>query len=83
MFAAVLFLADDLTTVNNHKGSEDSAKLDDEDIKTSRENGNRLKYEFERDARSDRSEDRQPDVVEDHPGKPRSTFSSQTSNIYA
>jgi len=83
-FAAVRFLADDVTTVNNHKRSEGSAKLDDEDIRSPRENGNQLSDEFERDARSDRSKDRQPDVVEDHPGKPRSTFSSShTSNIYA
>lgn len=39
-----------------------------------KENGERHSNGIGADSRSDRSEERQPDVMDDHPGKSRSTF---------
>lgn len=44
--------------------------------KSPKENGEKRSNGIEADANSDRSRDRQPDVVDDHPGKSRSTFHS-------
>ena len=64
----------DAAAVVNHKRSEDSDKFDDKEPRSSKENGEQKTNGYERDAISGRSGDRQPDVVEDHPGKSRSKF---------
>ncbi|KAK6912636.1 Cyclophilin-type peptidyl-prolyl cis-trans isomerase domain [Dillenia turbinata] len=52
-----------------------------EDGVSPKENGERRSNGFEADARSDRSADRQPDVVDDHLGKSRSTFHSSHVSV--
>lgn len=63
-------------TVNNHKIREGSDMFDDEELESPKENGGKQTNGYERDSRSDRNGTRQPDVVEDHPGKSRSTLNS-------
>jgi peptidyl-prolyl isomerase G (cyclophilin G) len=45
------------------------------------ENGEQRSNGVEADANSDRSGDRQPDIVDDHPGKSRSTFHSCHTSV--
>lgn len=53
-----------------------------EDGKSPKENGEKRSNGIEADANnSDRSRDRQPDVVDDHPGKSRSTFHSCHTSV--
>lgn len=78
VFAAEKYspVAENAATVNNHKRSEESDKFDDEEFRYPKENGEQQSNGYEKDSRSGRNEDGQPDVVEDHPGKSRSTFNS-------
>lgn len=77
-------VAENAAIVNNHKRSEGSDKLDDEELRYPNENGDQQSNGYEKDARSAKNDDGQPDVVEDHPGKSRSTFnSSHISSLYA
>jgi peptidyl-prolyl isomerase G (cyclophilin G) len=55
--------------------------LEKEEGKHPKENGEQRSNGIEAGARSDRSEDRQPDVVDDHPGKSRSTFHSCHTSV--
>lgn len=63
---------DDAAVDNNLKRSEGYVMFEDEESRFPKENGAPRSNGYERDARSRRSEDRQSDVVEDHPGKSRS-----------
>lgn len=65
-------MVEDETIVDNHKRSEGSDKFDNEGVRSLRKNGGQQSNGYERDTRSSRSEDRRPDVVEDHPDKSRS-----------
>lgn len=62
----------DDAAIDNNLKSEGYAMFEYEESRFSKENGAPRSNGYERDARSRRSEDRQPDVVEDHPGKSRS-----------
>lgn len=53
----------------------------EEDEETPKENGERCSNGIEADVKSERSADRQPDVVDDHPGKSRFTFQSSHSVV--
>uniref|UniRef100_A0A803MJT1 peptidylprolyl isomerase n=1 Tax=Chenopodium quinoa TaxID=63459 RepID=A0A803MJT1_CHEQI len=76
-------VVENASIVNNHKRSEESDKFDEE-LRSKTENGEQRSNGYDKDARSGRNEDRQPDVVEDHLGKSRSTInSSYISSLYA
>lgn len=68
-----------------HKKRQDDDMFEKEDgEETPKENGEQQSNGIEADAKSSRSTDRQPDVVDDHPGKSRSTFhSSHSVFLYA
>ncbi|CAO2820722.1 unnamed protein product [Amaranthus hypochondriacus] len=66
----------DDAAIDNNLKSEGYAMFEYEESRFSKENGAPRSNGYERDARSRRSEDRQPDVVEDHPGKSRSRSAS-------
>lgn len=57
---------------NKRKGEADMHEK--EDGESPKENGLRQSNGIEAHSRSDRTADRQPDIVDDHPGKSRSTF---------
>lgn len=61
----------ELASTRRKKREEESPK----------ENGEQRSNGVEVDANSDRSGDRQPDVVDDHPGKSRSTFNSCHTSV--
>lgn len=56
------------------KKREDDMFEKEDGEETPKENGDQRSNGIGADAKSDRSTDRQPDVVDDHPGKSRSTF---------
>lgn len=56
-----------------HKKGEVADVLEKEEGESPKENGDRRSNGIE-EVKSDRSAERQPDVVDDHPGKSRSTF---------
>lgn len=63
----------------HHKEEEVSMLENDEKIV--KENGERRSNGIGAGYRSDRSEERQPDVMDDHPGKSRSTFLSCHTSV--
>lgn len=58
----------------HHKRREEAGILDKEDGRSIRENGEQQSNGVRADSKSDRIADRQPDIVDDHLGKSRSTF---------
>ncbi|KAF2303870.1 hypothetical protein GH714_024007 [Hevea brasiliensis] len=64
-----------------HKMREEQDILKKEEGGSPKENGGRRSNGIEADATSDRSEDGLPDVVDDHPGKSRSTFHSSHTSV--
>lgn len=65
----------------SHKMREERDMLEKEKRESPKENGGRRSNGIKADATSDRSEDRPPDVVDDHPGKSRSTFHSSHTSV--
>lgn len=68
-----------VSSVHN-KRREEADALDKEDGRSLKENGDHQSNGIQAVARSDRSADRQPDVVDDHPGKSRFTFNFCTTH---
>lgn len=63
------------------KKREEPDVLDKEEGESPKENGGRRSNGLEADAKSFGSEDRLPDVADDHPGKSRSTFHSSHTSV--
>lgn len=63
----------------HHKKREEVDRLEEEEFP--KENGGRRSNGIGTNYRSDRNEERQPDVVDDHPGKSRSTFQSCHTSV--
>lgn len=69
-----------VTEKENHKKEGEVDMLENEE-ELPKENGGQLTNGIGADYRSDRSEERQPDVMDDHPGKSRSISSFVTPVI--
>lgn len=65
----------------SHKMREERDMLEKDGGESPKENGGRRSLGVEADVASDRSQDRLPDVVDDHPGKSRSTFHSSHTSV--
>lgn len=66
----------------HHKRREETCVLDKEDGRSPKENGEHRSNGIQADSKSDRIADRQPDIVDDHPGKSRSTFNSCYTSLF-
>ena len=66
---------------SRRKKRDEAILLEKEEGESPKENGEQRSNGIEKDAKSDRSEDRQPDVVDDHPGKSRSTLHSCHTSV--
>lgn len=64
----------------HHKRREEADTLDKEDGKSVRENGEQRSNGIQADSKSDKIADR--DIVDDHPGKSRSTFNSCHTSFF-
>ncbi|CAK9162439.1 unnamed protein product [Ilex paraguariensis] len=66
---------------SHYKNREASVMLEREEGEFSKENGEHQSNRIEVGTGSDKSADRQPDVVDDHPGKSRFTFHSSRNSV--
>lgn len=65
----------------HHKKVDAHDMFESEEGEYPKENGERQSNGVELENRSEKSAERQPDVVDDHPGKSRSTFHSYHTSV--